>query len=165
MKTFVFLGLILVTSFFVAVFIGEQVFVRGTFVIRPDFQEHLASLLSRQPNPSPIQLPSPVLSDSPQPTLLPTEGQSSIAVLAQCLSSKQFTMYGTAECPSCKLQKSYFGDSFSRIPYVDCDKNQLRCQTKNIHSYPTWEDQNGVQYKGAIPLEKLAELSGCPTLK
>lgn len=84
--------------------------------------------------------------------------------LAQCLAEKNFTMYGRGGCSACALEKSYFGESFSTIPYVECDltpENRAVCDGKGITAYPTWEDVNGKQYKGAIPLDKLFELAGC----
>lgn len=86
--------------------------------------------------------------------------------LAACLAAKNFTMYGRSGCSACALEKSYFGDSFSRVPYFECDasdSNREVCDYKGISAYPTWEDASGKQYKGAIPLDKLAELAGCQT--
>ena len=84
--------------------------------------------------------------------------------LAQCLSEKNFTMYGRGGCSACALEKSYFGESFAQVPYVECDLNdesRAVCDSKGITAYPTWEDVSGKQYKGAIPLPKLSELAGC----
>ena len=84
--------------------------------------------------------------------------------LARCLAENRFTMYGRGGCSACALEKSYFGESFSTIPYVECDltpENRAVCDQKGISAYPTWEDAAGKQYKGAIPLDKLAELAGC----
>jgi len=84
--------------------------------------------------------------------------------LAQCLSEKKFTMYGRGGCSACALEKTYFGESFAQVPYVECDLNdesRAVCDSKGITAYPTWEDVSGKQYKGAIPLPKLSELAGC----
>src|SRR3989338_9064306 len=84
--------------------------------------------------------------------------------LARCLSDNRFTMYGRGGCSACALEKSYFGESFAQVPYVECDLNESNkaiCDSKGISAYPTWEDAAGKQYKGAIPLDKLAELAGC----
>ena len=81
--------------------------------------------------------------------------------LAKCLSERGFQMYGSKVCPACDLQREYFGDSFSLVTYTDCLENASICKSKNINSYPTWEDKEGKTYKGAISPEILAQLSGC----
>src|SRR3989338_4344165 len=84
--------------------------------------------------------------------------------LARCLSENRFSMYGRGGCSACALEKSYFGESFAQVRYVECDltpENRAVCDQKGITAYPTWEDAAGKQYKGAIPLDKLAELAGC----
>lgn len=83
------------------------------------------------------------------------------STLAQCLTERDFTMYGKKTCSACSIQKGYFGPVFSQVPYIECDSNQAMCDGKNIHAYPTWEDAAGKQYKGAIPLDKLWELARC----
>lgn len=81
--------------------------------------------------------------------------------LAKCLTNRNFVMYGKEECSACAIEKSYFGASFSNINYIDCGAQKDLCEKKEIRAFPTWEDKNGKQYKGAIPLEVLADLSGC----
>lgn len=81
--------------------------------------------------------------------------------LATCLRAKGFVVYGKADCPNCDLQKSYFGESFSKIKYIECSQNRQLCADKKIRGYPTWEDAKGNLYPGAIPLDVLAKLSGC----
>ena len=83
--------------------------------------------------------------------------------LAVCLRDKGFVMYGRAGCSACAIEKEYFGEAFADVTYIDCSaiENQAVCQEKNIKAYPTWEDIDGKQYRGAIPLATLAEISGC----
>lgn len=81
--------------------------------------------------------------------------------LAMCLQDKGFRMYGKYDCPNCDTEKRYFGESFKYITYIECSQNRELCTSKNITGYPTWEDGNGKFYKGAIPLDILAQLSGC----
>lgn len=88
-----------------------------------------------------------------------------IKSLALCLRNKDFKMYGATNCSACAIEKGYFGEYFSLIKYINCDKNRELCRSKNIHAYPTWEDRNGKQYKGAMKLEVLAEVSDCRALK
>ncbi|MBM3284184.1 hypothetical protein FJY90_08180 [Candidatus Gottesmanbacteria bacterium] len=100
---------------------------------------------------------------TPLPIISPGISQSGASEdsLARCLRDRNFVMYGLTECGSCNLQRGYFGRSFNLIRYIDCDKEQQLCELKNIRSYPIWEDEKGNIYKGAIPLEMLAQLSGC----
>lgn len=74
-------------------------------------------------------------------------------------------MYGATNCSACAIEKGYFGEYFNLIKYINCDENRDLCQSKNIHAYPTWEDKSGKQYKGAMKLEVLAEVSGCQVSK
>ena len=80
---------------------------------------------------------------------------------AQCLASKNLTMYGAVWCSYCKAQKALFGDSFKYVSSVECTENPNECMAKNIESYPTWIDENGEKYVGLQGLEKLSEISSC----
>jgi len=88
-----------------------------------------------------------------------------IKSLAECLRNKDFKMYGVARCHACDIQKGYFGEYFSLIKYINCEKDSKLCGAKNIHAYPTWEDGSGKQYKGAIKPEIFVEISGCSIQK
>lgn len=99
------------------------------------------------------------------PSEIPGSSAGAIDSLARCLSDSHFVMYGTAGCSACGLQREYFGQSFALIRYIDCSKEKEFCAGKNIHSYPTWEDQKENRYKGVISLEVLAQLSNCPFSK
>lgn len=80
---------------------------------------------------------------------------------AQCIASKNLTMYGAVWCSHCKREKARFGDSFKYVPYVECTEKADECIAKGIESYPTWIDANGQKYIGEQGLERLAEISGC----
>ena len=82
-------------------------------------------------------------------------------VFAQCLASKNLTMYGAVWCSHCKSEKANFGDSFKYVPYVECTENPDLCLKNGVESYPTWIDENGVKYVGEQGLEKLSEISSC----
>lgn len=95
----------------------------------------------------------------PQP---PAPGALDPAQLASCLTQKGYTMYGIQNCSACQAQQSFFGTSFSLIHSVDCNSQRNICQDKGIRAYPTWEDGSGQKYRGAMRLETLARISGCP---
>ena len=80
---------------------------------------------------------------------------------AQCLASKNLTMYGAVWCPHCKAQKALFGDSFKYASYVECTEKPEECTAKGIEGYPTWVDASGQKYVGEQTLQKLSEISGC----
>ncbi len=54
-------------------------------------------------------------------------GNPKTSALASCLTDKGFTMYGTERCPHCKAQKELFADDFTKVSYVDCDKDSAKC--------------------------------------
>ncbi|MFA6397846.1 MAG: hypothetical protein WDK96_03335 [Candidatus Paceibacterota bacterium] len=80
---------------------------------------------------------------------------------AQCLASKNVTMYGAYWCSHCLKQKKAFGKAFQYVPYVECTKEIDKCETNSIKSYPTWIFGDGKRSEGETSFEKLAELSGC----
>ena len=83
-----------------------------------------------------------------------------VTSLAQCLTEKGATMYGTEWCPHCKDQKSKFGSAFKEVNYVDCDKDRALCTAAGITGYPTWVI-NGEKHPGAQDLYTLAQKAGC----
>ncbi|HIH31478.1 TPA: hypothetical protein HA235_02115 [Candidatus Woesearchaeota archaeon] len=80
--------------------------------------------------------------------------------LAQCLTEKGATMYGTEWCSHCKAQKELFGKSFQYINYVDCDKARNDCIAAGVDGYPTWKINNRL-YPGTQSLYTLALTSDC----
>jgi hypothetical protein len=81
--------------------------------------------------------------------------------LAICLAEKGIIMYGTEWCSYCNQQKKLFGNSFSKITFIDCDKNPQRCIDAGVQAYPSWEINNQIEL-GYLSLELLSDLSGCP---
>ncbi len=82
-----------------------------------------------------------------------------------CLTDKGAKFYGAFWCPHCQAQKKAFGWS-KNIPYIECStpdtKGQLDiCRDAGVNSYPTWIFADGSTLSGEIPLEKLAEKTGC----
>ena len=86
---------------------------------------------------------------------------------AQCLASKNLTLYSASWCPHCQAQKALFGDSFKYLSYVECSNSTSNfyqnkmCVDKNIIGYPTWIDKDGTKYEGEQSLEKLSQISNC----
>lgn len=85
---------------------------------------------------------------------------------AQCIQDSGATFFGAFWCPHCKEQKELFGDAVTLLPYVECStpdkQNQTQvCIDENITGYPTWVLKDGERLKGLIPLEALAEKTGC----
>jgi hypothetical protein len=86
--------------------------------------------------------------------------------LAQCLTDSGVKFYGAFWCPHCQNQKKEFGGAAKLLPYIECSNPDGQGQTQvctdaGITGYPTWEFANGERVSGEIPLEKLAEKSGC----
>ena len=85
---------------------------------------------------------------------------------SKCLTEKKVKMWGAYWCPHCKNQKEEFGDSWEFVTYTECSlpggSGQTKeCKEAGIEGYPTWEFEDGERMSGEIPLEVLAEKSGC----
>lgn len=90
-----------------------------------------------------------------------SESSNNLA-LAECLTAKGVTMYGTNRCPHCQNQKSAFGyEAFTKVNFVDCDKQKNVCGLEGITGYPTWKFPNGTELQGEQDLETLAAQAGC----
>jgi Thioredoxin len=89
---------------------------------------------------------------------------------AQCLKDKGATFYGAFWCPHCQAQEKDFQASRQTLEniglYVECSNPDASGQTpicinKKIQSYPTWIFADGSQLNGEIPLQQLADKTGC----
>jgi len=85
---------------------------------------------------------------------------------AQCLDEQGTKFYGAFWCPHCQKQKALFGKSEKYLPYIECSSPDGRkqldiCIEAGIKGYPTWEFSNTERLSGEIPLETLAEKTGC----
>ena len=85
---------------------------------------------------------------------------------AKCLTTKGMKMYGAYWCPHCIDQKKILGKSWEHVNYIECSLpnrggQTQACNTANIQSYPTWETSDGRRIGAVLPLEQLAEISGC----
>ncbi len=82
--------------------------------------------------------------------------------LAECLTSKWATMYGTNRCSHCQKQKELFGyEAFAKINFVDCDKEKNTCALAGVQWYPTWAFADGSKLEGTQTFESLASQAGC----
>jgi glutaredoxin len=93
-----------------------------------------------------------------------TDGENKINFdgFAQCLASKNITMYGAEWCEHCKDEKAGFGNSFKYVSYVECTVETKKCIDNGIDSFPTWIFPNGKKLVGKQGVEKLSEESECP---
>ena len=94
---------------------------------------------------------------------------------AQCLGQKNIKFYGAFWCPHCQAQKALFGNSKSKLPYIECSTSDQKGQTqicidKGIQSYPTWSSMQAsttasttdeVFSPGEKTLQELSNISGC----
>lgn len=87
--------------------------------------------------------------------------ESQLDDFAQCLASKNITMYGAEWCSHCQNEKKLFGDSFRYVPYVECPNDPKKCLEKGVTGYPTWVFPDGKKMIGEQGLEKLSQESGC----
>ncbi len=88
-----------------------------------------------------------------------------LQALAEHLTSVDAKFYGAYWCPHCQEQKSVFGASASRLPYIECSPNGQRgapatmCLAANIRNYPTWV-VNGRRLERTLGVRQLAKHSG-----
>ena len=93
-------------------------------------------------------------------------GPGKYDAFATCLKDKGALFYGAFWCPHCQNQKKAFGSSEKFLPYVECSTPDGGAQTqvcidKKITGYPTWEFADGSRMNGEIPMETLAQKTGC----
>jgi uncharacterized protein YceK len=81
--------------------------------------------------------------------------------LWKCLTEKWAVFYGTERCSHCKNQKSLFGAAMPVVPFVDCDKEKLKCTTAWIQWYPTWVFADGSKAEWTQQLAVLAQKANC----
>ncbi len=85
---------------------------------------------------------------------------------AQCLTSRQATMYGLYWCPHCAEQKEMFGESFHYVHYVECGiKGSTEmadiCKTAGVKLFPSWQFGTDPPKEGILSPEALSEKTGC----
>jgi hypothetical protein len=85
---------------------------------------------------------------------------------AQCLASKQATMYGLYWCPHCIEQKEMFGKSFHYVPYVECaikgsSEVAPPCKIAGVKLFPSWQFGSDPPKEGVLSLEALSDKTGC----
>jgi thiol-disulfide isomerase/thioredoxin len=86
---------------------------------------------------------------------------------AQCINASGATFYGAFWCPHCQNEKKLFGNAAQFLPYVECStpdaSGQLQvCKDASVQSYPTWVFKDGSRLTGEVPLNQLAQKTGCP---
>ncbi|MGH7846031.1 MAG: vitamin K epoxide reductase family protein [Candidatus Binatia bacterium] len=88
-----------------------------------------------------------------------------VRALAQHLDQSGAKFYGASWCPHCQDQKTLFGPSAGRLPYVECSPGGRRapqaraCQAARIETYPTWIIK-GLRHVGVLTLKQLSDYSG-----
>ncbi len=98
--------------------------------------------------------------------LLPACTSKNLDLFAQCVSKSGMVLYGTYWCPHCANVKKAFGSSLKYINYVECDDKgpngqHAKCQMDGVDAYPAFIFGDGQIVKGELPLEVVAEKTGC----
>jgi hypothetical protein len=91
---------------------------------------------------------------------------STLDSFAQCVTSKGARMYGAWWCPHCADQKESFGYAFQYVNYVECSSPGQHvindaCKQADIKNFPTWQFSDGSRLEGTLPLDMLAQKTGC----
>lgn len=89
---------------------------------------------------------------------------------ATCIKESGATFFGAFWCPHCQEEKSYFGSSWTKLPYVECSTPDGTSQTEvckenKIESYPTWQFKDGSRQTGTLSLDDLSKFTGCALVK
>lgn len=80
----------------------------------------------------------------------------------QCLSKEGVVIYGSEWCPACNSLVETLGGYEKVGPvYVECTKEQERCQKETKTNYVPEIQINGRVYEGSRSLNSLAEITGC----
>jgi hypothetical protein len=103
------------------------------------------------------------------PLTLP-KGPGEWDTFAQCITDSGAKEYGAYWCPNCANQKKLFGNSFSKVNYIECSLpnrggQNAECNAAGIDSYPTWEFKDGSRLSGYQSLQILSDKTGCPLVK
>lgn len=85
---------------------------------------------------------------------------------AKCLTQKNVRMYGLETCTHCLEQKELFGASFQYVNYTEClipgaRQLQPECQAAGVKRFPTWQFSDGSRNEGTMPLQAIADKTGC----
>ena len=95
----------------------------------------------------------------------PAVEEATTRALALHLAASGAKMYGASWCPHCQEQKTLFGASASRLPYIECSTRgpgspqTAECRNARITIYPTWVI-DGVRREEVLSLQELAAASG-----
>jgi uncharacterized membrane protein/glutaredoxin len=91
-----------------------------------------------------------------------------IRALAEHLAEEGVIFYGASWCPHCQEQKRLFGNSASRLPYVECSlggpnaPQSAACRNAGVQSYPTWVINGRATVGQVMTLAQLAQATGFP---
>ena len=83
---------------------------------------------------------------------------------AQCVADSGALLYGAYWCPNCQDQKDMF-DGSAKLSYIECStvnrQQTKQCADAGITAYPTWVFGDGSREQGTIPMDMIAERTGC----
>lgn len=144
---------------------------RGLYKITIDIQgEEINTYLTKDGNlffPEAIDLTALPVAPAPVPRQ-PEFTQEQLINLAQCLTEKNVKFFGTDVCPWCIRQKEMFGQAAKYLTYIECnpqtgtERELALCREYGVRGVPDWRFPDDRQELGMLPLERLAQYSGCP---
>lgn len=84
---------------------------------------------------------------------------------AGCIADSRAKFYGAFWCSHCQSQKTEFGKSAKKLPYIECsnpDRTPTQvCIDAGITGYPTWVFPDGTRGSGVQSFATLAEKTSC----
>ncbi len=97
-----------------------------------------------------------------------------VRALAEHLADEGVLFYGASWCPHCQEQKRLFGNSATRLPYIECSPagqnapQAPSCNNAGVSTYPTWVI-NGRAIVGQVmtlaQLARMTEFEGAANFK
>ena len=91
-----------------------------------------------------------------------------VRALAEHLKDSGVLFYGASWCPHCQDQKRLFGNSVSRLPYVECNvagpnaPQSSACTQAGVSTYPTWIINGRAIVGQVLTLAQLASATKFP---
>jgi uncharacterized membrane protein len=101
---------------------------------------------------------------APEPEPIGPEDPN-VRALAEHLADQGALFYGASWCPHCQEQKAIFGNSVSRLPYIECSPGgpnapqSATCSRAGVQTYPTWVINGRATVGQVLTLAQLAQQS------
>lgn len=108
---------------------------------------------------------APVQEDRYERPMPVGQARNSIEGIAECLTAKGVTFFGSPECGHCKHEKEWFGPYFHKVNMNNCigsSAERAKCKRLRTYPFPTWlQESTGRRIARPSNIEELANYFGC----